>query len=189
MEKIKGNHEGGNASPPIPTGAAARAAKKFTELEAGRILVEQAARKAEEERDKLEEERLEKREKESERTNYDKPELSKQSKWFGVEGKLLEEEQLKWALEMEQELREAFQNWKPAPYGELAKQLEELSRLYQALLEAIFTCTTGEEQAIQKDRLDAVLIEKLLLLADVRLNNLMGLMGHKSEMVLSRKQT
>lgn len=180
MEKIKGN-EGSNASLPKLTGSEARAAKKFAELEVGRVLVEQAARRAEKEREKLEEERLEKKEKESERTNRDTPEISKQSKWFGVEGKLLMEEQVKWVLEMEKELWDAFQNWKPAPYGELEKQLEELSKLYQALLEAILTCTIGEEQSIQKDRLDGVLVEKLLLLADVRLNNLMGLLGQMDQ--------
>lgn len=176
MEKIKGN-EGSNASLPVLTASEARAEKKFVELETGRVLVEQAARRAEKEREKLEEERLEKKEKESERTNRDTPEISKQSKWFGVEGKLLKEEQIRWVLEMEKELWDAFQNWKPAPYGELEKQLEELSKLYQALLEAILTCTIGEEQFIQKGRLDEVLVEKLLLLANVRLNNLMGLLG------------
>lgn len=180
MEKIKGN-EGNHVQLPSPGGAEARAARRFMELEAGRVLVEQAARRVEEEREKLEEERQETAERENERISRDTPELSKQSRWFGVEGRLLEEEQLKWILEMEQELWEAFKNWQPASYGSLAGQLEELSKLYLKLLEAVLTCTTGENQLIQKDRLDAVLSMKLQLLVELRLGNLVSLLEQTGE--------
>lgn len=76
---------------PMPTGAEGRAARKMMELEAGRVLVAQAAKQAEEAREKLEEERQETKEKETERESRDTPELSPQSKWFGLEGKLLQE--------------------------------------------------------------------------------------------------
>ena len=52
---------------PAPTGAEGRAAKKLMELEAGRVLVAQAAKQAEEARERLEEERLEARERDTER--------------------------------------------------------------------------------------------------------------------------
>lgn len=159
-----------------PTGAEERAARKMMELEAGRVLVDQAAKQAEEAREKLEEERQESGEKETERETRDTPELSPQSKWFGLEGKLLQEANLKWILEMEQELWEELLNWSPTPTGNLSKELEELSKLYLALLEAILTHTTGQDQIVQRERLDAVLSLKLNLVLEVRLKNLMALL-------------
>lgn len=161
---------------PMPTGAEGRAARKMMELEAGRVLVAQAAKQAEEAREKLEEERQETKEKETERESRDTPELSPQSKWFGLEGKLLQEANLKWILEMEQELWEELLNWYPKPSGNLSKELEELSKLYLALLEAILTHTTGQDQIVQRERLDAVLSEKLNLVLEVRLKNLIALL-------------
>ena len=161
---------------PMPTGAEGRAARKMMESEAGRVLVAQAAKQAEEAREKLEEERQETKEKETERESRDTPELSPQSKWFGLEGKLLQEANLKWILEMEQELWEELLNWYPKPSGNLSKELEELSKLYLALLEAILTHTTGQDQIVQRERLDAVLSEKLNLVLEVRLKNLIALL-------------
>ena len=161
---------------PVSADADGRAAKKLMELEAGRALVAQAAKQAEEVRAKLEEEHLEEKEKDKSREQRDTPELSRQSKWFGVEGKLLQEANLRWILEMEQELWEAFLSWYPTPTGDLSKQLEELSRLYLALLEAVLTHTAGQEQTVQKERLDTVLSEKLNLILEVRLWHLMTLL-------------
>ena len=59
MEKVGvgTNTKGIEAQPqPAPTGAENRAARKLMELEAGRVLVAQAAKQAEEARAKLEEE-------------------------------------------------------------------------------------------------------------------------------------
>lgn len=162
--------------PSTPTGAEERAARKMMELEAGRVLVAQAAKQAKETKEKLEEERQESREKETERETRDTPELSPQSKWFGLEGKLLQEANLKWILEMEQELWEELLNWSPTPTGNLSKELEELSKLYLALLEAILTHTTGQDQIVQRERLDEVLSLKLNLVLEVRLKNLMALL-------------
>lgn len=166
----------------MPEGAEGRAARKMMELEAGRVLVAQAAKQAEETREKLEDERQESKEGERERETRDTPEISPQSKWFGLEGKLLKEANLKWILEMEQELWEELLNWSPSPSGNLSKELEELSKLYLVLLEAILTHTTGQDQAVQKERLDTVLSAKLNLVLEVRLKNLIGLlerMGRK----------
>ncbi|MCI8863081.1 MAG: hypothetical protein HFI20_11455 [Lachnospiraceae bacterium] len=177
MEKVGvgTNTKGIEAQPqPAPTGAENRAARKLMELEAGRVLVAQAAKQAEEARAKLEEERSES--KSEEREQRDTPELSRQSKWFGIEGKLLMEANLRWILEMEQELWEALLNWQPSSSGNLSKDLEELSRLYLALLEAVLIHTTGQEQTVQKERLDAVLSEKLNLVLEVKLKNLISLL-------------
>lgn len=166
----------GSNALPAPTGAEECAARKMMELEAGRVLVAQAVKQAEEAREKLEEERQESREKERARETHDTPELSPQSKWFGLEGKLLQEANLKWILEMEQELWEELLNWFPTPTGNLSKELEELSKLYLALLEAILTHTTGQDQIVQRERLDAILSEKLNQVLEVRLKNLMALL-------------
>ena len=177
MEKLSGKELTGSVLPPA-AGAEGRAAKKFAELEAGRVLVAQAARKAEESREKLEEERLEKKEKE--REYRDTPQLSRQSRWFGVEGRQMEED-FRWTLEMEQELWEAFQSWQPLPGGSISGDLLQISRLYLALLEAILTHTTGEEQDIETARLDEVLMEKLNLLMEVRLKNLTEMLGQAGQ--------
>ena len=149
---------GGDSSLPTAVSAAAesRIARKSAQLEAGQVLIAEAARHAAEAKAALEEERAERKakqeeDKSQERTEEkrDTPELSRQSKWFGIEGKLLKDANLKWTLEMEQELWEAFQAWLPFDDGQLSVQLKELSRLYLALLEAILTHTLGEEQTIQ----------------------------------------
>lgn len=77
---------------------------------------------------------------------------------------------------MEQELWEKFLNWKPVEGGNLSSQLEELSKLYLALLEAILTHTMGEEQAAQIERLDELLAQKLTTLLDTDLKELMDLL-------------
>ncbi len=176
---------GGDSSLPTAVSAAAesRIARKSAQLEAGQVLIAEAARHAVEAKDALEEERAERKakqeeDKSQERTEEkrDTPELSRQSKWFGIEGKLLKDANLKWTLEMEQELWEAFQAWLPFDDGQLSVQLKELSRLYLALLEAILTHTLGEEQTIQLERLNEVLSQKLNLLLEEELNELLQLL-------------
>lgn len=176
---------GGDSSLPTAVSAAAesRIARKSAQLEAGQVLIAEAARHAVEAKEALAEERAERKakqeeDKSQERTEEkrDTPELSRQSKWFGIEGKLLKDANLKWTLEMEQELWEAFQAWLPFGDGQLSVQLKELSRLYLALLEAILTHTLGEEQTIQLERLNEVLSQKLNLLLEEELNELLQLL-------------
>ncbi len=183
MEKLKGKELGGQVSA-AAVGAEGRSARKFAELEAGRVLVAQAARQAEETRERLEEEQREKKEKE--REYRDTPKLSRQSKWFGLEEKQMEED-FRWTLEMEQELWEALKNWQPVPAGSISGDLVRLSKLYLALLEAILTHTTGEEQKEEIIRLDEVLMEKLNLLMEVRLKNLMDLLGQTGQTETARR--
>ena len=176
---------GTNSGPAQPSAAAAvmdaRMAKKSAELEAGQALIAETAKQVTRARQELEQERTQR---ESER-DYDRDkdddkrdtsELSKQSKWFGIEGKLLEEADVKWTLEMEQEIWEAFLAWMPSGDTQLSAQLNELSKLYLALLEAILTHTLGEEQAVQMERLNEVLSQKLNLLLEEDLNELLELL-------------
>lgn len=155
--------------------AAGRAARKSMELQAGQRMIEDAAKRAAEVKEELAEERTEKKneyEREDTAEKRDTSELSKQSKWFGIGGKLLEMEDVRWTLEMEQELLEALLKWMPSGNTDIAKQFEELSRLYLALLEAILTHTVGEEQAAQLERLDEILAQKLNLLMEADLKEL-----------------
>lgn len=159
----------------------AKIAGKSEKLAAGQVLIEEAARHAAEMKEEILKESASKKEEnknERDRTEEkrDASELSGQSKWFGIEGKILKDADIKWTLEMVKEQWEAFQNWLPAENKELSVHLDELSELYLALLEAILTHTAGEEQAIQIDRLNQVLVMKLNLLLDVDLKDLLKLL-------------
>ena len=176
---------GGNSGSAQSVAAAsvmdARIAKKSAELEAGQVLITETTKQVAQARQELERERTEKETerdvgRDREDDKRDTSELSKQSKWFGIEGRLLENIDIRWTLEMMQELWEAFQRWMPVKDQSLSAQLEELSRLYLALLEAILTHTMGEEQAAQTERLNAVLAEKLNLLLTVDLKDLKELL-------------
>lgn len=149
-----GNSPGGAAYVPETD---TRAAKKALELEAGNVLVEQTVRQIAKERELIKKEQEAQKDRDNQNRQEDTepkdtPELSKQSKWFGIGEKLLEQENLKWSLEMEEQW-EAFLNWLPVKGADLSTQLSELSDLYMALLEALLTHTAGEEQAAQKEPL------------------------------------
>lgn len=163
---------------PINLEAETQAAKLNLEMEAGKVLLAQSQKRMAETKQRLEEEqeaREEKQKQESrERENRDTPELSRQSRWFGLEGRILTEASLKWVLEMEQELWEALLTWEPVPGTDFSRQLAELSRLYLALLEAVLTHTMGEEQTAQTDRLNSLLAGKLELLLRANLGQLMA---------------
>lgn len=183
---MPGVKEAGNSQASAAAAAAvavtdARLAGKSAKLAAGQVLIEEAARHAAEMKEEILKEsasRKEENKDERDRTEKkrDASELSEQSKWFGIEKRLLKDEDIKWTLEMMKEQWEAFQNWIPAGDRELSEHLDELSRLYLALLEAILTHTAGEEQALQIDRLNEVLVLKLTLLMDVDLKDLMDML-------------
>lgn len=161
-------------------------AKKTAQLEAGQVLIAEAAKQTAQARQKMEQERAERAaEKDAERERQedkkDTSELSKQSKWFGIEGKFPENADIRWTLEMMKELWEAFQQWIPVKDQTLSAQLEELSKLYLELLEAILTHTMGEEQAAQAERLNAVLAEKLNLLMETELKDLKQLLEQSGQ--------
>lgn len=184
--KETGGNPGQSTAAAVAAAAAvpdSRIAGKIAQMEAGQVLIEEAAKHAAEAKEELLQER-DSRKKEWEEDSIkdrtedkrDTPELSRQSKWFGIEGKLLKDANITWTLEMEQELWEAFLKWMPVEGGDLSEQFEELSKLYLALLEAILTHTMGEEQDIQMERLNQILAQKLNLLVDVDLKELMDML-------------
>ena len=158
-----------------PSGAGGLRPIRYAEMEAGKVLIAEAAKRAADTKKELEKEQKSE-DKKRDRDVRDTPKLSKQSRWFGIEGKILKESDGKWVLEMEGERWEAFLNWTFAGDTDISRQLRELSQLYLALLEAVLTYTTGEEQAVQISRLDAVLAEKLNLLLETNLKDLMELL-------------
>lgn len=172
MAKIEGTSSSAKAA--FAAEAELKAARKNAELEAGQVILTAAVKQNAKEKKEREEERTEKEER-KDNSSRDTKELSKQSKWFGIEGKLLEQENIKWSLEMEK-LWETFINWLPDQTADLSDQLEELSKLYLALLEAVLTHTMGEDQAAAKEQLDAVLAQKLNLLLETDLKELIALL-------------
>lgn len=181
MAQVK---ETGKQSQAVYTAEEARAAQKSARMAAGSMMLAESVKQVAREREaiKKEQEAKEEESKDKEgREPKDTPALSRQSKWFGTEGRLLEQENIKWTLEMEQEAWEAFLNWLPLKDKLLSGQLEELSRLYMKLLEAILMHTAGDEQAAQKEMLDAVLAQKLNLLLDAELEELLKLLQENGE--------
>lgn len=150
-------------------------AKKTLELKAGEVLITEASKKLAESKKEIQDESREKKE---EKEEYrDTSSLSEQSKWFGIERKAVENIFKKWALEMEAELWEAFLNWFPKTDQSLHDQLEELSDLYLALVKSVLIHTVGKEQQEQMLRLETVLSEKLNLLIQQSLKELMEFTG------------
>lgn len=175
MAKVKETGAVSGSPPAYVAEAAARAAAKSAEMEAGEKILTAAVRQSMDAKKELDKEQKEKKENERSqeiREKRDTLELSKQSKWFGIDGKALAEEEIKWELELTKEQWERFLNWFPKQGQDLEEQLKELSELYMILLEVILTHTLGEEQAFQKERLDAVLAEKLNLLLNIDLKEL-----------------
>lgn len=166
----------------VPPEIDGRILRKAAEMEAGQMMISSAVRRVTEDRKTLEKQQEEKEKaQEKEREDRDTSSLSRQSKWFGIEGKSLENANIKWILEMEKELWDALLNWIPAGDKSLSRQLEELSNLYLALLDAILTHTTGEEQAGQIDRLEEVLAQKLNLLLNTNLKELVKLLEQSGQ--------
>ncbi len=159
--------------------AEVQAAKLNIKTEAGRILMEGASRQMEKTREQLAQAQEEEQAKVQEDVRSTEPQdtarLSRQSRWFGVEGKRLDPEYLKWVLEMEQELWESFLYWTPTPGQNLASQLAKLSSMYLSLLEQILIHTMGTAQTEQIGRLDTVLAQKLNLLLEKNFKGLEGL--------------
>ena len=157
MSRVK--ETGGNQAPQSAAAAAMenRLARKCAQMEAGQVLIEEASRHAAEVKEELLKERDSRKqeweqENERDRTEEkrDTPELSRQSKWFGIEGKLLKDANITWTLEMEQELWEAFQKWMPVGDQNLSAQLDELSKLYHLKIDEVKSL---EDTKVKKDQM------------------------------------
>lgn len=138
------------------------------EEKAGEALIQEMSQKIMEQREKTQESC---KDEESEQPK-DTAEISETRRWFFNSKVVSPGELLKWVLEMEKELWESFLEWQPDPYVALSKQLQELSRMYLALLGSALKYAEGENLTEQLARLDSLLAEKLDLLMDLNLEQL-----------------
>lgn len=91
------------------------------------------------------------------------------------------EEIPEWVLELAEKDWEVFLEWQPEADVFLQLQLQELSGLYLRLLEAAFTYAEGENLAVQMERLDALLVQKLRLVMEENLEQLMIMLENTGE--------
>lgn len=106
----------------------------------------------------------------------DTAEISETRRRFLSDGTTPIDEALQWVLEMAGKDWEDFLEWQPDMDMELSKQLQELSKLYLTLLEAILKHTEGENLKEQTERLDSLLAQKLNLVMDENLEQLTSLL-------------
>lgn len=149
--------------------------KAKANLEAEQIFMEGAAKQIAKIKENLERERASSS-REPENTKRDTADISQTRRLHGSEKADPVHPDSSWNLEMEAELWNAFLSWKPVEGAAFSLQLKDLSDLYLSLLEAVLKYTAGEAQAEQMARLDGVLSEKLNLLIDSDLRELVTLL-------------
>ena len=154
--------------------------KVKAEMKAGQILMEGAAKQIEKIKEQLEREHDEKN-REPVSAERDTASISERQRWSRTDRTSSEDQDSSWRLEMEAELWEAFVKWSPIMNGSFSSQLQNLSDMYLALLEAVLKYTMGEEQTLQMDRLNAVLSEKLSLLMNSDLKELVTLLEESGQ--------
>ena len=110
--------------------------------------------------------REEQREEEQEKPK-DTAELSETLRWFSSDGTISADEAPDWKPLLE---------WQPDPNLDVPTQLQQLSKLYLTLLEAVLKYTEGENLEEQLARLDALVAQKLNLLLEQNLKQLTSLL-------------
>ena len=149
--------------------------KARMEMEAGQIYMDGAAKQIAKIKENLEREHASSS-RELERSGRDMADISQVRKWSGSGRADPENPDSSWRLEMEAEIWNAFLSWKPVSGASFSLQLQDLSDMYLALLEAVLKYTMGEAQAAQMARLDSALSENLTLLMDSDLGELTELL-------------
>lgn len=147
-------------------------ARQQAEMKAGEALFRQAAQKITEQREKARSDNTETEESQPK----DTAQLSEAHlrPHAGETGNV--DESFKWVLEMAGKDWEILLKWQPESGMPLPSQLEELSVLYLALLEAALKYTEGEHLAWQMERLDSLLAEKLSAVMEQNLEELTHLL-------------
>lgn len=106
----------------------------------------------------------------------DSAEISEVRRRFPTDGTVSADKELNWILEQEGKNWESFLEWQPDTGLDLPNQLQELSKLYLALLEAALKYAEGENLTEQMQRLDTLLAQKLNLMMDQALEPLTSLL-------------
>lgn len=152
-------------------------AKQQAELKSGEALLKGISREVMEQREKV---RSSDKDEEQDHSK-DTAEISETRSRFLSDGTISAKDILRWILEMEKKDWESLLEWQPDPSLALPTQLEQLSKLYLALLEAALKYAEGENLTEQLARLDALLAEKLNLLMDENLKQLVALLEESGQ--------
>ncbi len=152
-------------------------AKQQIEMEAGQAMLRETAKTFKAQKEQIEQNQTSAAndQKEAEAPK-DTSEISEIHHWPGANKTAAADAASKWCLELDTKNWDALLAWTPTPGAELSEQVQELSKLYLALLESILKYTEGEWQAIQLEQLDTLLAEKLQLLMDANLDEVARLL-------------
>ena len=154
------------SEPAVNTDKELQLARQQAELKGGETLIRELAGMTARQRENVRSSRTD--------TGQEQPkdtaEISETRRRLLSDGTVPADELLKWVLEMAGEDWEAFLEWLPDPDLELQEQLQELSKLYLTLLEAVLKHAEGDNLKAQLDRLDSLLAQKLNLVIDKSLD-------------------
>ena len=160
------------SEPAVNTDKELQLARQQAELKGGETLIRELAGMTARQRENVRSSRTD--------TGQEQPkdtaEISETRRRLLSDGTVPADELLKWVLEMAGEDWEAFLEWLPDPDLELQEQLQELSKLYLTLLEAVLKHAEGDNLKEQLDRLDSLLAQKLNLVIDKSLEQLTSLL-------------
>ena len=169
MSKIKTAHT--SSEPAVSTDKGFLLARQQAEIKSGEALLRGISQTDREQHEKA---RSSDQEEEQEDPK-DTAEISEARRWMSSDGTGSVSEVLRWILEME-EAWEAFLGWQPDPGLDLPAQLQQLSKLYLTLLEAALKYAEGENLTEQLERLDSILAQKLNLVMEQKLKQLISLL-------------
>lgn len=176
MSKIKDTATRPEVSP--LAGKDVQLTKQQMEMKAGQTIIRETARAIKEQREQTKQtEQKQSADCQTENdTAKDTSEISEIHRRPGADSTAGTDAASGWCLEMDKKNWDALLAWTPTPGADLSAQVQELSKLYLALLESILKYTEGEWQAIQLEQLDTLLAEKLQLLMDADLEEVARLL-------------
>lgn len=153
-------------------------ARQQAEIKAGEALFQETPQKITNQKEKTQSDHAEDQ---NQCQSKDVAQLSDVHRCLRTDGDGTVDEILIWILEMAKEDWEAFLAWQPEYDGSLSDQLQELSKLYLKLLEAALKYAEGDNLALQLQRLDDLLAQKLSSVMERNLEFLMHLLEKNGE--------
>ncbi len=155
--------------------------RQQAEMKAGQAMIREVSRKVTEQREQAQSDNRDSNKDTDEDQPRDTAEISRTRTYAYTDETGSRDEVLEWILEMAGKDWEAFLKWLPDPGIPLPDQLRELSKLYLSLLEAILKYAEGDNLAEQLERLDSLLAQKLELVIDKNLEQLISLLEETGE--------
>ena len=123
-------------------------ARQQAERKGSEILLQELSRTVKEQREDARDSRTDPKQE----TPTDMAEIARTRRSSASDGTSSADEARRWILEMAEKVWESFLEWQPDGDLDLTKQLQELSKLYLALLEATLKNAEGEALKEQMDR-------------------------------------